>query len=85
MIRSNPTAIPLRASDLKHLQASIKQRQRAADAAPNPTSGEASQTAPVSQEERGQSGNAAQAQPASATEQRKKDRAAMSVNERIGL
>jgi len=83
MIRSNPTAIPLRASDLKHLQATIEERQKAADATANPAAAGATSTASATREERGQSSGPAQ--PQSAAEQRKKDRAAMSVNERIGL
>lgn len=83
MIRSNPTAIPLRASDLKHLQATIEERQKAADAAANPAAAGATSNASAAQEGRGQSSGAAQ--PQSAAEKRKKDRAAMSVNERIGL
>jgi len=83
MIRSNPTAIPLRASDLKHLQATIEERQKAADAAANPAAAGATSNASAAQEERGQSSGTAQ--PQSAAEKRKKDRAAMSVNERIGL
>jgi len=83
MIRSNPTAIPLRASDLKHLQATIEERQKAADATAGSAAAGATSTASATQEERGQTGGPAQ--PQSAAEQRKKDRAAMSVNERIGL
>jgi hypothetical protein len=84
MIRSNPTAIPLRASDLKHLQATIEERQKAADANANPAAaGATSSNASTTQDGRGQS--SVPSQPRSAAEQRKKDRAAMSVNERIGL
>jgi hypothetical protein len=83
MIRSNPTAIPLRASDLKHLQATIEERQKAADANANPAAAGATSSASATQDGRGQS--SAPSQPQSTAEQRKKDRAAMSVNERIGL
>ena len=83
MIRSNPTAIPLRASDLNHLQATKEDRQKATDATANPAAAGATSTASATREERGQSSGPAQ--PQSAAEQRKKDRAAMSVNERIGL
>lgn len=83
MIRSNPTAIPLRASDLKHLQETIEQRHKAADAAVNPTAADLTQSASNTEAERGHAGDPAQ--PQSAVEQRKKDKAAMSRNERIGL
>ena len=83
MIRSNPTAIPLRASDLKHLQETIEQRQKSADAASNPLAADVTHTASANQAEGGHSSKSSQ--PQSAVEQRKKDRAAMSVNERIGL
>jgi hypothetical protein len=83
MIRSNPTAIPLRASDLKHLQATIEERQKAADTTANSTAAGATSSASATQDGQGQS--SAPTQPQSAAEQRKKDRAAMSVNERIGL
>jgi hypothetical protein len=83
MIRSNPTAIPLRASDLKHLQATIEERQKAADTTANSTAAGATSNTLATQDQRGQS--SAPTQPQSAAEQRKKDRAAMSVNERIGL
>jgi hypothetical protein len=83
MIRSNPTAIPLRASDLKHLQATIEDRQKAADATANPAAAGATSKSSDTRDERAQS--SAATQPQSAAEQRKKDRAAMSVNERIGL
>jgi hypothetical protein len=78
MIRSNPTAIPLRASDLKHLQATIEERQKAADGTANPAAAGATSNASATGDERGQGSGPAQSQ-------RKKDRAAMSVNERIGL
>jgi hypothetical protein len=83
MIRSNPTAIPLRASDLKHLQATIEERQKVADTTANTAAAGATSKSSDTREERAQS--SAATHPQSAAEQRKKDRAAMSVNERIGL
>jgi hypothetical protein len=81
MIRSNPTAIPLRASDLKHLQTAIEKRQQSTDAAASETAAESTN---AEQEGKTKQGSSA-AQTLDPTEQRKKDRAAMSVNERIGL
>jgi hypothetical protein len=81
MIRSNPTAIPLRASDLKHLQTAIEKRQQSTDAAASERVAESTNPAREDKTKQGSS----TAQTLNPAEQRKKDRAAMSVNERIGL
>jgi hypothetical protein len=99
MIRSNPTAIPLRASDLKHLQATVEQRKAASNTNTNgnDTSNATSSKQPAAVESsathaqsgaRGygmEQGTSASGQGHNAGEQRRRDRAAMSVNERIGL
>jgi hypothetical protein len=86
MIRSNPTAIPLRASDLKHLQETIEKRQQAADQAASNVQTDPTQGASTSRNKdtQTQSGRP-ESQTHDAMQQRKKDRAAMSVNERIGI
>lgn len=80
MIRSNPTAIPLRADDIKHLQSAIKQRKEQAseDTGATAQAGAANNQQPSSN-------RPGDAQPYNAAEQRRKDKAAMSVNDRIGL
>lgn len=82
MIRSNPTAIPLRASDLKHLQSELEKRKTAS-----------SGTAPIQQKQAGTSGNGtgvkigtgAQAGPGSTEDVAAAGRSGRSVAERIGL
>lgn len=80
MIRSNPTAIPLRADDIKHLQAAIKDRKDK-EARGNG----ATMVADPANTQSASSARPADTQPYNAAEQRKKDKAAMSVNDRIGL
>jgi hypothetical protein len=93
MIRSNPTAIPLRASDLKHLQATVEQRKKAASNA-NPTDPSRATTTDQPQDRPDARGEAAatatslgsaQGQGHNTVEKRRKERAGMTVNERIGL
>ncbi|WVQ84733.1 hypothetical protein IAT38_006890 [Cryptococcus sp. DSM 104549] len=94
MIRSNPTAIPLRASDVKLLQAEIDKRKQHA----NPSAAGASASAPPpgagakpSAEGTGSAGRAevgGEAQGQSRETWRSGpggDRQGRSVNERIGL
>jgi hypothetical protein len=101
MIRSNPTAIPLRASDLKHLQATVEQRKAASNGntngdGPSNTTSSKQPAAVESSATHAQSGargasidqgtgTSTGGQGHNAGEQRRRDRAAMSVNERIGL
>lgn len=89
MIRSNPTAIPLRASDVKHLQATIEQRKQQSSA-----EGTAAPDGSTKQSGGGQNegavnkgkGSGSGGTPAySEVEQRKRDKAAMTTEQRIGL
>ena len=79
MIRSNPTAIPLRTSDLKLLQAELDKRR------PPPESS----THPQSQQATGGSSamaaNGVNKEAYNAVEEAKKDRQGRTVAERIGL
>jgi hypothetical protein len=95
MIRSNPTAIPLRASDLKLLQAEIEKRrsdsERARLGASAGDQAGAAQTGPGGQKDataeskaRGKAKDAV-GQPRNAVEENRRRREGMTAAERIGL
>lgn len=75
MIRSNPTAIPLRASDVKLLQAELDKRKNSS--APSPTD---TTTAPAVS-----SALPAPAQAYNAVDAARQERQQKSRNERIGV
>lgn len=82
MIRSNPTAIPLRASDVKLLQAELEKRKASTTSdvgtgQPNPSKAPTSSTAQPKQGERAEGRDAA--------EDRRRERQAMTAAERIGM
>lgn len=81
MIRSNPTAIPLRASDVKHLQSELDKRK------PTPVTVTTTSTEPTAA---GPSTNTLMAkgnngEAFNAVDEAKKDRQGRSLAERIGL
>ena len=82
MIRSNPTAIPLRPSDLKHLQTEIEKRKAAQAGSGHISSAEAQSTnerpgtAEVGKKDEG---------AFNAVEEGRKERQGRTVAERIGL
>jgi hypothetical protein len=91
MIRSNPTAIPLRPSDLKHLQAELEKRKLAE----NPTSN--SSTSPQTgntveedkdkrrEKDKGKDREKEQIIGRNTVEERRLERQGRSTAERIGL
>ena len=76
MIRANPTAIPLRTSDLKLLQAEIEKRKATST---EPTSD------PQSTQPSTSTGNAEPKEGHNAVEEQKKERQGRTKAERIGL
>ena len=83
MIRSNPTAIPLRASDLKLLQAEIERRQ-GTDAPASAASGEQPAQG-QNQLQQGAQKQTSDGQGYNALEDHRKRREGMTAAERIGL
>lgn len=83
MIRSNPTAIPLRASDLKHLQSELEKRKAPASAAAQPNAHQ--QAGASSGGAGGEMGGGTQAEPRGMEGGAVSGRAGKSVAERIGL
>lgn len=86
MIRSNPTAIPLRASDLKHLQSELEKRKSLTT---NATSAQTQlpATGMTGGKPSGQvhGRSATSVEPVDGAAETRRERAARSVAERIGL
>ncbi|KAK6909104.1 hypothetical protein L486_01238 [Kwoniella mangroviensis CBS 10435] len=78
MIRSNPTAIPIRANDIKLLQAEIDKRKTAREAAQ-------SQVQAKTNEVEGNRGKQQKGDEVFGLGEERKDRQGRSVAERIGL
>ena len=86
MIRSNPTAIPLRASDLKLLQAEIEKRKAAPDSSSNTTSnGNDRANQGGSKAASGGTAAGVGGEGYNAVQEKDKDRQGRTVAERIGL
>lgn len=86
MIRSNPTAIPLRASDLKLLQAELDKRRPAPPPKPQePATGATVPGSAVKGKAHGDGPNPRGGEAFNALDERRRERQGQNVAERIGL